>query len=376
MKKRLLIVCAVIFCGFGISVKTLGSGLDNASVGIKASVMGTAFTGIADDASAVHHNPGGLSFNDKEELYVQIYSHYQLVSFTRTGPAGKDESDETYINPGLFLSKTYDKWAFGYGSYLPFGGGGYAFEDLEGIPGNDVEILMGLMAMHSAVAYRLRPDLSIGAGVFVYMGNYSQESMGYENEYEGIAGYGGNIGVMYNPSDKLSIGFNIRSKSSIKMDGEEQEAGIKYDSEIEFTLPYYFDLGFGYKPTQSLTLGLNFVRMTWSDTDEYKFTRLGSVETHFEDSWRMGLGLEYIMNDKLSVRAGLKYTNPSSDKKYLYAGSSEIDLWIWTAGAAYAITESVELNFAGLYNYGYEEYDSQEYKAEHFFLTVGARFRY
>lgn len=376
MKTSLLFVCAVILCGTCFTGNALGLGLDNAAVGIKASVMGTAFSGIADDASAVHHNPSGLSFNDKEILYAQVYTHYQFVGFTRTGQAGKDESDERYINPGFFMSKTYDKWAFGFGYYLPFGGGGFAFDDLGGIPGNDVEILLGLVAIHPAVAYHLRPDLSIGVGIFMYMGNYEQEFLGYENEYDGIAGYGGNIGVMYKPSDRLGIGFNVRSKSSIEMDGEEKQAGIKHDSEIEFDLPYYFDLGFGYKPTPNLTLGLNLVRMTWSDTDEYKFTRLGYVDTHLKDSWRLGLGLEYLFSSKLTIRAGLKYISPSSDKKYLYAGSSEIDLWTWTTGVAYALSESIELDFAGLFTHGSETHDSQKYKAEHFFITVGARLRY
>jgi long-subunit fatty acid transport protein len=134
---------------------------------------------------------------------------------------------------------------------------------------------------------------------------------------------------------------------------------------------YYFDLGFGYKPTRNLTLGLNFVRMTWGDTDEYKFTHLGSVKTHLKDNWRLGLGLEYLLNSKMSIWAGLKYIGPSSDKKHLYAGSSEIDMWTWTMGVAYAISESIELDFAGLYTYGSEEHDSQKYKAEHFFVTVG-----
>ncbi len=376
MKTRLLIVCVVMLCGFGFSDKVFALGLDNSAVGLKAAFMGTAFSGIADDASAVHHNPAGLAFNDKEIFYAQSYANYQFVGFSYTGPAGKDESDEQYINPGLFMSKTYDKWAFGFGFYLPFGGGGYAFDDLGGVPGNDVEILLGLVAIHPAVSYQLLPDLSVGVGVFMYMGAYEQDTMGYENEYDGISGFGGNVGLLYKPSDTFSVGFNVRSKSSIEMDGKEKIAGIKYDSDIEFDLPYYFDLGFGYKPTRNLTLALNFVRMTWSDTDEYKFTHLGPVETHLKDSWRVGLGLEYILKNNISIMAGLKYIGPSSEKKHLYPGSSEIDTWTCTLGVAYPINETVELNLAGLYNYGSEEYDSHKYKAEHVFITLGARIRY
>ena len=122
--------------------------------------------------------------------------------------------------------------------------------------------------------------------------------------------------------------------------------------------------------------------MTWSDTDEYRFTHLGTIETHFKDSWRIGLGMEYIMNEKLSIfipfisSKRIKYYDPSADKKYLYAGTSEIDLYTLTAGVAYKISHSIEMDIAGLYNYGFKEHESQEYKAEHFFITMGARFRY
>jgi long-subunit fatty acid transport protein len=86
--------------------------------------------------------------------------------------------------------------------------------------------------------------------------------------------------------------------------------------------------------------------------------------------------MEYIMNSTLSIWAGLKYYNPSSTKKYLYPGTSEIDQWTGTVGAAYDISGAIEMNLSGLYNYGSEEYDSQKYKAEHFFITTGLRIRY
>jgi long-subunit fatty acid transport protein len=91
----------------------------------------------------------------------------------------------------------------------------------------------------------------------------------------------------------------------------------------------------------------------------------------------LGVGpVEYLLKNGMAIMAGIKYISPSSDKKYLYPGSSETDLWTWTLGLAYPINKTVELNFSGLYNYGSEEYDSHKYRADHYFLTLGIRIRY
>jgi len=379
MKKAVFILAGtlLIYC-FGITGIAFGLVFDNGAIGIKAYFMGSAFVGIADDSSAVHYNPAGMSFNDKNVLYGQLYVHYQSLGFTFTTPVTEDESDETFPGGGFFLSKTYDKWAFGYGTYVPFGGGGFAFDDLQGIPGNDIEVMLGLIALHPAFAYRFNEKLSVGAGLIAYMGEWEEEMPGYKNKYDEIpAGWGGNIGIMYRPNKKLSAGLNVRSQSSIKMEGTETINGVKYDSEIKFTVPYYFDMGFGYKPRPDLLFGVHFVYMLWGDTDEFRYTRNPTFETHFKDSFRTGLGMEYKVDDRLAILSGFKYVQPSVNKEHaLFPGTNEMDLYTLNVGIAYKIKKSLELNIGGLYTWGSEEENGIECEVEHIFVTAGARFRF
>jgi len=379
MKKGILMFGLTLWVNcFGFTGSSFGLVFDNGAIGTKAYFMGSAFVGIADDASAVHYNPGGMAFNDKDVFYAQMYVHYQSLGFTYTTLTAEDESDETFPGGGVFLSKTYDKWAFGYGTYIPFGGGGFAFDDLQGIEGNDIEVMLGLVALHPAVAYRFNNNLSIGAGLIVYMGEWEEKMPGYKNKYDELpAGFGGNVGIMYRPTKALSAGLNVRSQSSIKMEGTETIDGVKHDSEIQFTVPYYFDMGLGYRPTEDLLLGIHFVYMLWGDTDEFRFTRQETRRTHYKDSFRTGLGAEYKVNDRLAILSGFKYVQPSANKAHaLFPGTNEMDLYTLNVGIAYRLKKSLELDMGGLYTWGSEQENGVECEVEHIFFTAGARLRF
>ena len=141
------IACTVFSVCCCLSGNVFASGLDNEFIGAKAAPIASAFVGIADDASAVAYNPAGLSFNEKEKWYMQIFGFANFVNFEYTADSITDKSNEIYYTPAFFVSKTYEIWAFGFGFYTPEGGGGFAFEDLQGIPGNNIEVLLGVVSI-------------------------------------------------------------------------------------------------------------------------------------------------------------------------------------------------------------------------------------
>ena len=223
--------CIAIILNITFVMNVFGGAFDNPAIGSKAIGMGTAFTGIADDASAVYYNPGGLVFNKKNTWYGELYTYRIKLNYEYTEGSDTDESGEAVINPGFFISKRYENWAFGFGHYIPYAGGGSAYENFLG-RGYDLELSAGFAAITPAIAYKLRSNLSVGVGISMYMGGMEREEDGVEMEYDGIAGYGGHIGFMYKPTEKWNIGFTARSPIPIEMDGEVKIAGLKYDSEI------------------------------------------------------------------------------------------------------------------------------------------------
>jgi long-chain fatty acid transport protein len=381
-RKKLLIFLFTVFAFFCFSESVFGNGLNNYTIGAKSQPMASAFVGIADDSSAVLFNPAGLSFNEKDVWYSQIYAHYNNCVFKYATPDAGDESDEVYYSTAFFLSRTYDTWSFGCGFYTPAGGGGFAFDDIQGIPGNDYEVLTGISFLHFVLSYRISSNLSIGGGPFIAYGMYEMERLlpsgqRYKNEFDGFAGYGGNIGIMYKPTEDLSIGFTIKSEVPIEMDGEEKIDGVKYDSEIKFKLPYYFDLGFGYDIRPNLTLGIDFCYMLWSDMDEIEFDILGDQETKYIDSWRISIGMDYRISRKLAIRSGLKFQQASQrEKDQIYPGTTEMDQWTPSISFAYKIRESTELCIGPAYTFATEDDGFQEAKTRHFTISAAARFRF
>jgi len=128
------IVFIVLFLNIAFFNNAFGGAFDNPSVGIKASGMGFAFTGIADDASAVFYNPAGLTYQEKGVWHAEIYGYYGYTDIQFEANSIEDNSDETFIIPGFFASKNFGNWALGIGGYIPFAGGGALYENFQGSP--------------------------------------------------------------------------------------------------------------------------------------------------------------------------------------------------------------------------------------------------
>ena len=372
------LICGVVLFCLSFSERAFGGGFDNPTLGIKAMGMGLAPTGIADDASAVFFNPGGMVFNEDDTLYAEAYTYYAPTDFQYTENSTTEKSNEAFIIPGFFISKRFGHWAFGCGSYIPYAGGGTAYDNFQ--DRGDLESYAGWFAFTPAVAYRLGQTFSVGAGLSLYVGKMEGEELGVKSEFDGIAGYGGHIGFLYKPTDKFGVGFTARSEVPIEMDGTLKMGGLKIDSEVEFTFPYSFTLGFGYEPAPNFILGFSTSYTLWNHMDEITIKPKGQPAiddpTGYKNNWVLGLGMEYRTNNRLTYRAGLKFDQGATKDKWLNARSNDVDKLTPGIGIGYNITESMELNIAGLVVFGLEkEYDSKKYDQDDFAFIVGLRFQ-
>jgi len=167
-------LCIVSILNIVFVTNVFGGAFDNPAIGSKAIGMGTAFTGIADDASAVFYNPGGLIFNKDESWHCELYAYWIKLNYDYTEGSITDESNEGSINSGFFISKKYKDWALGFGYYVPFAGGGSLYENFQGSD-FDLEASAGFAAITPAIAYKLRSDLSVGMGLSAYMGGVERK---------------------------------------------------------------------------------------------------------------------------------------------------------------------------------------------------------
>ncbi len=360
-------------------------GFDNVAIGSKAIGMGTAFIGIADDASAVYYNPGGMVFGEPNTGHADMYVYVNDIHFEYTEDHVTDRGNEYYIIPGLFVSKRYENWAFGFGAYVPFAGGGSKYTDFQR-SGYDLEAYAGFPAFTPAVAYKLRPNLSVGMGLSVYTGEMKTKSLNenlpvpgvVRSKYDGVAGYGGHLGIMYRPAEPWRIGVTVRSPVPIEMDGEAKGMGLKLDSEVELTFPYAFSLGLGYQANPAFTFGLSVTYKLWGHMDEITIKTQGfgkqKDKTDYENSWIVTYGMEWRMMPELALRTGLTFIQGATEDKGLDPETLDVDQLGPTLGVAYNITDATNVNINCVYNWGLEkEYHSKKYSYENVIVCVGLK---
>ncbi len=312
--------CKVIFSLASIMVFLIFSSWcwagvnDTVGVGAKATALGGAFTAYADDFSAIHYNPAGLTQTKGVVgtigLQVSDIDYEQRVKQTDTtfgpdllsGTHTKNNNDILYLpNLGITYSPEGAKWAFGYGVYSPFG----AHIWLNSRTGNNrydgSEVYNEKIIYASPTfSYKVRDNLSVGLSI----------GMGYQNEggahrlrIPGIeahptlaalnlplgTGYAtplgnidfdmddettfsANIGLLWKATEKFTFGLTYRSASQAEMEGK---IHFRYSPELQ---------GLAGALGYSVPAGENFTIKT---TETQPQSLSGGVKVDVTDGWRV-----------------------------------------------------------------------------------------
>lgn len=248
-----------------------------------ASGVGNAYAGQAamvEDASVVFYNPAGMVHLDRPQLtagFSYLSGDGEFSNGTGTDAAGNPiaAGDGTYSDGGDFLGSAVipffyyarpvgDNMAIGLGLFTPFGtntdydadfvGGGFA--DQTQLKSFDIQ---------PTFAYKINDELSIGGGIdIVYMKGLLSKSVDsvpysaaldagfaqatnntvevplsdaqyqdFEGHYEVSGddwGTGWNLGLMWKPTDKTTIGIAYRSEIEVNLEGDSEFEGGKFYS--------------------------------------------------------------------------------------------------------------------------------------------------
>jgi long-subunit fatty acid transport protein len=223
MQKAALIV-SILFPFILIPANSFAS---NPFEGAKAAGMGTAFVAVADDPSAIAHNPAGLTQLNGTNIYGGMT--FVIPSTTYTSPSGQSEDTEfqIFFPPHLYFSSdlgTKDM-RFGVGIYSPFGIGGTKW-GREGLTRySSTESMIATLAINPTFAYQVLPSLSIGIGLNYMISRTQAKRMVDQSIFgaddgeiilKGIGdGWGYNFGLLFIPDKRLSLGFAYRSRVKV-----------------------------------------------------------------------------------------------------------------------------------------------------------------
>ncbi len=368
MKRNILTIFGLML----ISVAAWGIGVDNSGHGVKALGMNKAFTAVADDPSAIYWNPAGLAFlDDGAELHVYGLFSFRECKYTVNG--AEEKYNNLNVIPGNFFSYKKKNLAVGLGFNVPYGGGGAEYENFLG-SGYDLKGASGFFAVTPTFAFKLSPRLAVGAGFSLLYGGMERLTSGVETKLSGVAGYGWNVGLLYKASEKFNIGFSVRSKISVKVDGNTTMNGNELDAEAEWNLPYYFTLGFAYKLNPHWTLAFDLNYTLWSQMDKIKFTVAGNAtenKTYYDNSYYACIGAEY-KKERFALRTGLRYEHSPTKDEGMNPLSCDVDLLVGSVGGAYRLGKKVGLSVAALYIYGFDrEYNAQTFHQSFIVLMTG-----
>ena len=297
------------------------SGMFVEGVGTRAETMGGAFTGLADDSSAIFWNPSGLAQLKGAEFAASLYTMSSFLrdpnSVSNLDPDKQDPNKGDYFPrfypteperfadyrefwpfactmPAISAYKSFDDYTIGVGAF-PFAGAYSKWKDTikDDTTGADIDaslfFLVMLMDFNVSIAKEITDKLSLGVGLdLVYVklqGNLEKDytnsndpgqpdyNFGIDAEADGM-GLQGVIGFLYKFSPKWSLGAIFRTGAKFDLNGDfgAEYIGGPYDLSLEEKSNYYHEfvyppswgVGIAYKPTQTLTLTVDWQKIDWT----------------------------------------------------------------------------------------------------------------
>lgn len=344
--------------------QVFAQGLYLNSLGSKASAMGGAFLGLADDLSAVSMNPAGMAQFDERYFGLSGGGLLPHASYMRYyAPPGSGNvtviDTETPNNIGFSGLAAYyhplgDRWVAGIGLYTPVRSGmtwnGAAMAAMaNGNTSIDWMSSIKVTTISPALGYRVGRTVLVGASINIDHGQFMLarhagifnlplpeppyiEPIELGQYRESLSGWGcgATFGVLVKPNDSLGVGAVVRMASRVHYLGEARvdgfdELGVAFSrdlrqvAETEKTIVWPLSLGLGvsFKPVRVLTFTADLRWTDWSSWDalrtEYQDPLWASymsergndvLELSWEDTLEARVGIEYRLPRRLAIRVG------------------------------------------------------------------------
>ena len=317
--------------------------VDTFGVGAKATALGGAYSAYANGPFAAYYNPAGLTQIKRPmasaglEIMDPSLKVYDYKAKDSNGneiqPYNKtisDTSPDLFIPTAGFVLPLNDRFAFGFAAYVPYGlhikwrssneqnAGSY----------NAFESYYIRVVATPTIAYKISDKLSVGFGVSIgrsYSGSqrriYAPSMPALNNRV--IKGtlidsvnYSYNIGIMYKPINKITLGLTYRSRTHTHFSGTVKVIGLEsVGASTSIDHPDQVQGGIRFTPTDKISLETDVVWTHWDLIDGYTLhfdkPLLGKRQETFDRNWKnttqYRFGAEWKASKLLTLRAGYYY---------------------------------------------------------------------
>lgn len=326
---------------------------------------GNAFAGAAaaaEGADTIYFNPAGMTLlGEGHSISLEGTLLDRSIEFTNKGTvavptgfplgtSGGDAGGTSVIPAGYWSMSLSPALRLGIGVSPTFGNkteydktfigrfSGY-YADLQQIN------------INPSVAYKLNEVVSIGFGInyatseiefrqMVPIGAATQTTATLKGDGDG---WGWNVGAMFQISPATRLGIAYRSTIEFDLEGTQTVVGVpanSYAIKSKLETPDNFSVALSQKLDDRWELLSDLTWTGWSSVKSLPVTRastgalVNTLSYNFEDTWRVGIGANYILNDAWKLRIGTAYdkspvkndadrtmTLPDSDRTWLAFGA-------------------------------------------------------
>jgi long-chain fatty acid transport protein len=340
---------------------------------------------IARDASTAYTNPAGMTRLQKSELLVGIQPLYGQVDFdtnSATTNTGGDGGNPVGFVPTLgsyFVYSVTDRIKAGF-SLNPYAGGGFDYDsDWAGRYFAQESSIMCLGATLSG-AYRVNDWLSLGAGfttvyadakISAAIPNIDPQGDARATVKQDDFGFGGNAGLLFEPSKTTRVGLMYRSKVEIDLDDAlslenvgpllqtilQNNGLVGSNVNIGFSLPQTLHAGLYHDISDRYSVMIGLGWEDWSEFSDWGLTLESDTDTSItadyevKDTWHASIGMEYRPADRWRTGVGIAFDSGAIndkdrvpvlplDRQWRFGTGFEHDLTeAWTLGAQYTLVD-------------------------------------
>lgn len=340
---------------------------------------GNAFAGAAataEDAGTIFFNPAGMTYLPEGHNIAAAGTILQRsLKFSNTGTNqlnlgagpfalgsnGGNAGGVAFIPAGYYAYSISPALRVGLGVSPTFGNRTEYDNDFMGRFQGTMSDIQGIN-INPSIAYRVNEVVSLGFGL-----NFTHASMEIEGavptgattegktSYKGTDwGYGYNLGAMFQVSPSTRLGLSYRSQTKVELDGDLKVNGTTRangaGTKIRATLPDTFSLAVSQKLSDRWEMLGDVTWTGWSSVPELKLDfndGTNSAEAlGFKNTWRIGLGANYQLNDAWKLRFGVAHDKtPVPNAELRTVRLPDADRTWLSVGAKYKLSNTSSLDF-------------------------------
>lgn len=350
---------------------------EQSASGIAVANAGTA--AVAEDATTVYYNPAGMTYLPQgHSVSVATTVLDRRTHFTNDGTGGSVNNNPpfglgraiggdggngggTHAIPALYYAYSLnDQLRLGFAINPTFADETEYDKNFVGRY-SGLKTSIEIVNLNPSVAYKINDKLSVGAGI-----NFAKAKVEFMQAIPNVSpdgygtlkgdayGWGYNLGVMYQLTEATRVGLSYRSKIKFDLEGKQTTTtGTDRAITADLTVPDMASLAFHHQASKKLAILGDVTWTGWSSLQALSplvaadgSRAVAPLRYNFKDTYRVGLGATYQLDEKWQLRAGTAFDKnpiPNDESRTMTVPDGD-RIWL-SLGARWKLSPKASLDF-------------------------------